>query len=133
MAMINCSTSVLIMALVLPITKPSPDGYTQSAPSTAESLPKTKKSAQSQAKPQIPESFRVLIAEDDPISSKIIQKRLSKVGYEVRLTVNGEECAVVYREDAKGFDVVLMDIQVNRCPFICSIPFNTELTSLRCP
>lgn len=115
------------------ITKPFPDGYTQSAPSTAESLPKTKKSAQSQAKPQIPESFRVLIAEDDPINSKIIQKRLSKFGYEVRLTVNGEECAVVYREDAKGFDVVLMDIQVNRCPFICSIPFNTELTSVRCP
>ena len=116
-----------------PLTKPSPDEYTQSAPSTAESLPKTKKSAQSQAKPQIPESVRVLIAEDDSINGKIIQKRLSKVGYEVRLTVNGEECAVVYREDTKGFDVVLMDIQVTRCPFTCSIPSNTELISVRCP
>ncbi|KAF7588126.1 Light-sensor Protein kinase [Aspergillus hancockii] len=56
--------------------------------------------------------FRVLVAEDDPINSKIIQKRLGKLGYSVRLTGNGEECAATYREDPAQFDVVLMDIQM---------------------
>jgi light-regulated signal transduction histidine kinase (bacteriophytochrome) len=58
------------------------------------------------------ETFRVLVAEDDPINSKIIQKRLSKLGHSVRLTGNGEECAASYRENPAQFDVVLMDIQV---------------------
>lgn len=116
-----------------PPRKPSPEPSSQSAlPSTSESLPKTNTSSP-QTKPPITENLRVLVAEDDPINSKIIHKRLSKSGHEVQLTVNGEECAVVYREDSKGFDVVLMDIQVCRCPFTCSIPFNTELTDKQMP
>ena len=58
------------------------------------------------------ERLRVLVAEDDPINSKIMKKRLEKAGHAVHLTVNGEECASVYVERAESFDVVLMDMQV---------------------
>lgn len=99
-----------------PLKKTSPDTSCLSAlPSASDSLSEKSKPSP-QTKPSIPENLRVLVAEDDPINSKIVQKRLTKIGHDVRLTANGEECAVVYCEDSKGVDVVLMDIQV-RCPF----------------
>jgi len=58
------------------------------------------------------ENLRVLVAEDDPINSKIIQKRLEKIGHEVLLTINGEECSSAYGERPAFIDVVLMDMQV---------------------
>jgi light-regulated signal transduction histidine kinase (bacteriophytochrome) len=61
----------------------------------------------------------VLVAEDDPVNSRIVQKRLEKLGHEVYLTVNGEECASAYCDRSQGFDVVLMDMQVsNQLPTI---------------
>ena len=59
------------------------------------------------------ESFQVLVAEDDPINSKIIKKRLEKCDCDVYLTVNGEECASAYGEKPASFGVVLMDMQVS--------------------
>ncbi|RGP61832.1 hypothetical protein FLONG3_10419 [Fusarium longipes] len=56
--------------------------------------------------------LQVLIAEDDPINMKILRKRLERVGHGVHHTVNGEDCATVYRERSKEFDVVLMDMQM---------------------
>ncbi|KAE8349618.1 GAF domain-like protein [Aspergillus coremiiformis] len=61
---------------------------------------------------RLPDTLHVLVAEDDPINSKIIQKRLGKLGHSVHLTVNGEECAATYRTHPAQFDVVLMDIQM---------------------
>ena len=58
------------------------------------------------------ERLHVLVAEDDPINSKIIKKRLEKVGHEVWLTINGEECSSTYGERPAFFDIVLMDMQV---------------------
>ncbi len=58
------------------------------------------------------EKLNVLVAEDDPINSRIVKKRLEKIGHAVSLTVNGEECASAYGGKAAFFDVVLMDIQV---------------------
>ncbi|KAK6539077.1 Light-sensor Protein kinase, variant 2 [Orbilia ellipsospora] len=57
--------------------------------------------------------FRVLVAEDDLINSRIIKKRLEKLGHRVTLTVNGEECATVFAERGCDFDAILMDIQVD--------------------
>jgi light-regulated signal transduction histidine kinase (bacteriophytochrome) len=65
------------------------------------------------------EHMRVLVAEDDPVNSRIIKKRLEKLGHEVYLTVNGEECAGAYAEKTGYFDIVLMDIQA-RTPLPCS-------------
>lgn len=61
------------------------------------------------------EDLHILVAEDDPINSKIVKKRLEKIGHSVHLTVNGEECSSAYGEKAAFFDVVLMDMQVG-CP-----------------
>ena len=64
--------------------------------------------------------LQVLVAEDDPINSKIIKKRLEKVGHEVYLTINGEECSSTYGERPAFFDVVLMDMQVSWHPYLTS-------------
>jgi len=69
--------------------------------------------------------LRILVAEDDPVNSRIIQKRLEKSGHEVHHTVNGEDCASAYGDKRAFFDVVLMDMQVSispMSPFILSIP-----------
>lgn len=62
--------------------------------------------------PPSADHMRVLVAEDDPVNSRIIKKRLEKFGHEVYLTVNGEECASAYGEKTGFFDIVLMDMQV---------------------
>jgi light-regulated signal transduction histidine kinase (bacteriophytochrome) len=58
------------------------------------------------------DAFSILAAEDDPINSRIMKKRLEKLGHKVHCTVNGEECATAYGEEAASFDAVLMDLQV---------------------
>lgn len=58
------------------------------------------------------EHMRILVAEDDPVNSRIIKKRLEKLGHEIFLTVNGEECSTAYGERCDFFDIVLMDMQV---------------------
>ncbi|KAM3079473.1 hypothetical protein ACMFMG_005898 [Clarireedia jacksonii] len=67
------------------------------------------------------EHLNVLVAEDDPVNSRIINKRLEKSGHRVYHTVNGEECASAYGENVTNapndasssrFDVVLMDMQM---------------------
>jgi light-regulated signal transduction histidine kinase (bacteriophytochrome) len=57
-------------------------------------------------------SYRILVAEDDPINSKIMKKRLEKLGHSVHMTINGEECSSAHGEEASSFDAVLMDLQV---------------------
>lgn len=59
-----------------------------------------------------PSQFKVLVAEDDPINSKIIKKRMERLGHEVSLTVNGAECVEFFMKDSKEYDIVLMDMQV---------------------
>ncbi|TVY37602.1 Cyanobacterial phytochrome B [Lachnellula occidentalis] len=58
------------------------------------------------------EHLQVLYAEDDPVNSKIMRKRMEKSGHAVQITVNGEECAAVYGDKPAFFDVVLMDMQM---------------------
>ncbi|EED23375.1 sensor histidine kinase/response regulator, putative [Talaromyces stipitatus ATCC 10500] len=58
------------------------------------------------------DALHVLVAEDDPVNSKIVQKRLQRAGHSVHLTGNGEECAIAYRANPQAFDAILMDIQM---------------------
>ncbi|KAJ5715572.1 CheY-like superfamily [Penicillium malachiteum] len=62
--------------------------------------------------PTSPQLMHVLVAEDDPVNSKIIHKRLTRLGHTVELTSNGEDCATTFRTHSQAFDVVLMDIQM---------------------
>ncbi|KAG5948338.1 hypothetical protein E4U53_006311 [Claviceps sorghi] len=57
-------------------------------------------------------ALKILVAEDDPINMKILRKRLERIGHKVQHTVNGEDCAAVYREESSEFDVILMDMQM---------------------
>ena len=75
-----------------------------------------------------PDHMRVLVAEDDPVNSRIVKKRLEKMQHNVYLTVNGEECASAFGENPKGFDVVLMDMQVS-CPLTNMSPRIANTTS----
>lgn len=70
-----------------------------------------------------PKLLHVLVAEDDPVNSKIVEKRLTKLGHTVVLTGNGEDCARTFESESKSFDVVLMDIQVSPStwPFALSL------------
>lgn len=58
------------------------------------------------------DALHVLVAEDDPVNSKIVQKRLQRFGHSVHLTGNGEECAMAYRANPQAYDAILMDLQV---------------------
>ncbi|KAF1995374.1 hypothetical protein P154DRAFT_445573 [Amniculicola lignicola CBS 123094] len=62
--------------------------------------------------PPSTEHMSVLVAEDDPVNSKIIKKRLEKLGHIVHLTVNGEECSSWFGDKPSGYDVILMDMQM---------------------
>lgn len=63
--------------------------------------------------PPTADHMRVLVAEDDLVNSRIIKKRLEKLGHEVYLTVNGEECSSGYCDKSGFFDIILMDVQVS--------------------
>jgi light-regulated signal transduction histidine kinase (bacteriophytochrome) len=60
------------------------------------------------------EHMRVLVAEDDPVNSRIVKKRLERLEHDVYLTVNGEECASAFCDKPRDFDVILMDMQVSK-------------------
>jgi light-regulated signal transduction histidine kinase (bacteriophytochrome) len=60
--------------------------------------------------------FSILVAEDDPINSRIMQKRLEKQGHKVKMTINGQECANAFAEKPSDYDIVLMDMQVRILP-----------------
>lgn len=79
-----------VMLEVKPVEEPSPDDLSKL---TAAGL-------------------KVLVAEDDPINTRILVKRLEKLGHSCTATVNGEECATAYCENPAQFDVVLMDMQM---------------------
>ncbi|KAJ5101269.1 CheY-like superfamily [Penicillium alfredii] len=86
----------------------APSAGMSDAPSTAPPSPTAPTTAPSTDS----KLLTVLVAEDDPVNSKIVHKRLTKLGYTVQLTSNGEECANAFMDQSKSFDVVLMDIQM---------------------
>jgi signal transduction histidine kinase/CheY-like chemotaxis protein/ligand-binding sensor domain-containing protein len=54
--------------------------------------------------------FRILVAEDNAINQKLIQRVLNKLGYEVQIAENGIE--VLRMMDSNIYDVILMDVQM---------------------
>ncbi|KAL3456971.1 hypothetical protein BJX64DRAFT_29329 [Aspergillus heterothallicus] len=95
-------------------TAKNPPGESLDTTASAGSQPASRAASDptSQERESETQKLRVLIAEDDPINAKIIQKRLGKLGYSVHWTVNGEECATAYGDNPAAWDVVLMDIQM---------------------
>ncbi|KAJ5770874.1 CheY-like superfamily [Penicillium nucicola] len=57
-------------------------------------------------------SMNILIAEDNPVNSHILQKRLTRIGHTVQLTNNGEACVNALSSKNETFSAILMDIQM---------------------
>ncbi|MBS1504153.1 MAG: response regulator, partial [Bacteroidetes bacterium] len=55
-------------------------------------------------------SMSILVAEDNPVNQKLIERILVKLGYSIDLTENGVEAVQAVQQ--KEYDVVLMDIQM---------------------
>lgn len=76
-------------------------------------MPKVQTPAEiEEEEPNMRKHFSVLVAEDDPINSRIMKKRLEKLGHQAYLTVNGEECSSAFGDQAGDFDAILMDLQM---------------------
>jgi len=56
------------------------------------------------------EPLRILVAEDNAVNQKLIERILRRDGHEVTITANGRFCVEAYAPGA--FDVVLMDMQM---------------------
>ncbi|KAL3420863.1 hsp90-like protein [Phlyctema vagabunda] len=54
----------------------------------------------------------VLVAEDNPVNARLLNRRLTKVGHAVELTYDGQACHDYFSEQPQAVDVVLMDLQM---------------------
>ena len=89
---------------------PVPSGATVTLPRAAKPVSGVREAAA----PKDSSRFAVLVAEDDPINSKIMKKRLERMGHVVTLTVNGEECYEKFSSSCRvDYDVILMDMQAS--------------------
>ncbi len=59
---------------------------------------------------QVPEDFRILVAEDNSISTKVIRGMLNKLGLKPDTASNGEEA--LHAMQARQYDLVLMDCEM---------------------
>jgi CheY-like chemotaxis protein len=57
--------------------------------------------------------FNVLVAEDNPLNSRLLENRPRRRGHAVQTVVDGKSCFDAFKSSPKIFDVVLMDIQVS--------------------
>jgi CheY-like chemotaxis protein len=57
--------------------------------------------------------FSVLIAEDNPLNSRLLETRLKRRGHAVQVVVDGKACADAFKDRTVAFDIILMDIQVS--------------------
>lgn len=66
--------------------------------------------------------MHVLIAEDDPISSRMLDERLTQWGHTVDIACDGQEAYDIFAADTGRVDVILMDLKV-----CFSIPLQTYI------
>lgn len=53
-------------------------------------------------------TLSVLVAEDNPINSRLLEHRLSKLGHTVQVATNGQACIDVFEAAPESFDVILV-------------------------
>jgi CheY-like chemotaxis protein len=58
------------------------------------------------------QNCKILVAEDDPVSRKLVCRMLQRTGYEVSLACNGEEAVEAYKSFRESLSLVLMDVQM---------------------
>lgn len=60
--------------------------------------------------PSVPGRLRVLVAEDNPVNRKLVERLMSKRGHDVVAVSDGKQA--VDKISAQPFDVILMDVQM---------------------
>ena len=61
---------------------------------------------------EMKQSVRVLLAEDNPVNQKLAKLMLTKAGYQVEVTNNGQEAVEKFTSSPEDFDMIFMDIQM---------------------
>ncbi|KAH8742676.1 hsp90-like protein [Diaporthe sp. PMI_573] len=84
--------------------------------STAQKIVETqKKSYQEVEKRMGNKGYKVLLVEDNPVNQKVLKKYLIKVGLEVELAADGEECTdKVFSHDHGFYSLILCDLHMPR-------------------
>jgi signal transduction histidine kinase len=109
----NTATSVEFpIAPVSPASTPSPLLYTSPGSYSSISSDNHHYPFPTIAAQQVGPKFNVLIAEDNPLNSRLLEMRLRKRGHDVEVAMDGKACLDVFQNNPEKFDVILMDIQV---------------------
>jgi hypothetical protein len=74
------------------------------------------------------ERLSVLIAEDNPVNARVLTRRLLRLGHEVELALDGQQCHDHFTLNPHTVDVILMDLQVR----IDRLIWHLILTAIRC-
>ena len=61
---------------------------------------------------KVKQSFRILLAEDNPVNQHLAVLILTKAGYEVTVADNGRKAVDAFVNNPEKFDLILMDIQM---------------------
>ena len=56
--------------------------------------------------------LNVLVADDNTLNVRILERRLQRMGHKVRVSRNGQECFDMFVEAREALDFVLMDLNV---------------------
>ncbi|PQE27303.1 hypothetical protein CJF32_00000274 [Rutstroemia sp. NJR-2017a WRK4] len=54
----------------------------------------------------------ILVAEDNPINAKLLDRRLDKLGHKIEIVNDGQACHDFYQLERHNIDVILMDLQM---------------------
>lgn len=57
--------------------------------------------------------FSILVAEDNPLNSRLLETRLKRRGHSTQLAVDGISCIDAFKSAPQSYDIILMDIQVS--------------------
>jgi CheY-like chemotaxis protein len=71
--------------------------------------------------------LKVLVAEDNPLNSKLLQTHLTRKGHYVWVAADGQACLDAFKDDPGAFDIILMDLQVVFSSFLNYLPAHLAL------
>lgn len=94
-----------VFTLAVPINRESAVGV-----KTTDAAKITEIQPHREAASEVPDSLRILVAEDNPVNRKFISQVLTKSGHRVTAVTNGQQA--LESIDENSFDVVLMDCQM---------------------